>query len=145
MLSCLQRLFSKERVGRPSVLAITPSYMDQLALRIASSRKNWDLFICPTFRSGIRTLRKFPVSVILYDLETRDVEWRRGVQLLLSEPGDACVIALTRDLDDDLWQSAFERGVYDLQTKPLKDNLAVIESIRSAHALIASHELTHSR
>jgi DNA-binding NtrC family response regulator len=143
MLSCLQRLFSKERVARPSVLAITPFYMDQLALRIASSRKNWDLLICPTFRSGLRTLRKFPVSVILFDLETRDVEWRRGVQLLLSQSNDSCLIVLTRNLDDDLWQSAFERGVYDLQPKPLKDNLRLIESVGAAHALIASHELTH--
>ena len=143
MLSCLQRLFSKERVGRPSVLAITPFYMDQLALRIASSRKDWDLLICPTFRSGIRTLRKVPVSVILFDLETRDIEWRRGVQLLLSRPTDACLIALTRSVDDNLWQSAFERGVYDLQPKPLKDNLRLLESIRAAHALVTSHELSH--
>jgi DNA-binding response OmpR family regulator len=117
--------------------------MDQLALRIASSRKNWDLLICPTFRSGLRTLRKFPVSVILFDLETRDIEWRRGVQLLLARPDATCLIVLTRSLDDELWQSAFERGVYDLQPKPLKDNLRLIESVGAAHALIASHELTH--
>jgi DNA-binding response OmpR family regulator len=143
MLSCLQRLFSKEPVARPSVLAITPFYMDQLALRIASSRKDWDLLICPTFRSGLRTLRNFPVSVILFDLETRDIEWRRGIQLLLSQPSAPCLIVLTRSLDDNLWQSAFERGVYDLQPKPLKDNTALLESVRAAHDLVSSHELTH--
>lgn len=143
MLSCLQRLFSKERAGRPSVLAITPFYMDQLQLRIASSRKDWDLLICPTFRSGLRTLRKVPVSVILFDLETRDIEWRRGIQLLLSQTHDSCLIVLTRSLDDDLWLSAFERGVYDLQPKPLKDNLRLIDSIGAAHALIMSHALAH--
>ena len=130
---------------RPSVLAITPFYMDQLALRIASSRKNWDLLICPTFRSGLRTLRKFPVSVILFDLETNDVEWRRGVQLLLSQSNASCLIVLTRSLDDDLWLSAFERGVYDLQPKPLKDNLALIRSVSAAHDLVASHSLAGSR
>lgn len=140
MLSRLQHLFSRIH-DSPSVLAITPSYMDQLALRIASSRKHWELLICPTFRSGLRTLRKYPVSVILYDLETPGVEWRRGVQLLLSESRDACLIVLTRELDDELWQTAFERGVYDLQHKPLKDNLGLIESVGAAHNLIASHEL----
>jgi DNA-binding response OmpR family regulator len=141
MLSRLQHLFSRIQ-DAPSVLAITPSYMDQLALRIASSRKNWDLLICPTFRSGLRTLRKYPVSVILYDLETRDVEWRRGIQLLLAHGRGSCLIALSRKLDDDLWFTALERGVYDLQVKPLKDNVALIESVRAAHALIASHELS---
>ena len=141
MLSRLQHLFSRIQ-DSPSVLAITPSYMDQLALRIAASRKNWELLICPTLRTGLRTLRKYPVSVILYDLETRDVEWRRGIQLLLASAQGACLIALSRKLDDDLWQTAFERGVYDLQPKPLKDNLALIESVRAAHVLIASHELT---
>jgi hypothetical protein len=52
------------------------------------------------------------------------------------------VIALSRKLDDDLWFTALERGVYDLQVKPLKDNVALIESVRTAHALIASHELS---
>ncbi len=140
MLSRLRHLFAP-KPDAPSVLAITPCYMDQLALRIASSRKNWNLLICPTLRSGLRTLRKYPVSVILYDLDTRDVEWRRGVQLLLANSRASCLIVLTRELDDDLWQSAFERGVYDLQHKPLKDNLRLIESVRAAHALIASHEL----
>lgn len=149
MLSRWQHFFSrvqaphvKEPPAKPSVLAITPFYMDQLALRIASSRKNWDLLICPTLRSGLRTLRKNPVSVILYDLETRDADWRRGFQLLLTQAPPACLIALTKDLDDDdLCLSAFECGAYDVQAKPLKDNLRLLDSVRAAHALVASHEL----
>lgn len=148
MLSRLQHFFSRiqqsyarGRRSRPFVLAITPSYMDQLALRIASSRQNWDLLICPTFRAGLSTLRKCPVAVVLYDLETRDMDWRHGLRLLLSHSGSTCVIILTRDLDDDLWQSAFERGVYDLQPKPLKDNVRLIASVRAAHLLTISHEL----
>jgi hypothetical protein len=146
MLSLLQDLFSrvqtfpaKAPARRPAVLAITPCYMDQLALRIASSRQHWDLLICPTLRSGLRTLRKCPVSVIVYDLETHDAPWRQGIRLLLSQGGSACLIALSKAWDDDLWETALACGVYDVQTKPLGDPL--LKAVQAAHTLIESHEL----
>ena len=147
MLSRLHQFFSwmqlsSEEAQKPNILAITPCYMDQLALRIASSRKHWELLICPTLRSGLYTLRKSSPSVIVYDLETRDSDWRKGVRLLLSNKRNACLIAVTKKLDDDMWQTAFECGLYDIHPKPLKDNTRLIESIMSAHKLIAAHELT---
>ncbi len=148
MLSSLRHLFAriqgptaKEPARRPVVLAITPCYMEQLALRIASSRKHWDLLICPTLRGGLRTLRKRPVSVVVFDLDTRDTEWRTGIHLLVASANPVCVIALTGAFDDETWESALECGAYDLQSKPLKNNLRLADSVLAAHRLISSHEL----
>jgi hypothetical protein len=145
MLARLHRLLSRIRSaaaggpdGKPAVLAVTPFYMDQLALRIASCNHGWNLIVCPSVESGLYIRQRCSISVIIYDLDTRDFPWRYGIRMLLSEGNQACVIALTDDPNDKLWQSILEFGIYDLQRRPLKDNGYLVDSVNAAHSLITS-------
>ena len=112
--------------------------MDQLALRIASSYNHWNLRICPTVESALEVRENCCVSVIVYDLDTRDSHWRMGIRLLLGSGNPACLIALTDTPSDGLLRAMIDYGAYDLQAKPLKDNAALAQSVNAAYRLIAS-------
>ena len=131
-------LFNIEDPGEPCVLGVTSCYMDQLALRIASGWNHWDLRICPTVESALVVRENFRVSVIIYDLDTRDSHWRMGLRLLLSVGNPACLIALTDSLSDGLVRTMLEYGAYDVQSKPLRNNSGLAESVNGAHRLIQS-------
>jgi hypothetical protein len=138
MWTRLRQLFRVPRTPRPYVLAITSCYMDQMALRIAASCNRWDLVICPTVEGALLLLENFCVSVIVYDLDTRDSHWRMGLRLLSSIENPACIIALTDAPSDGLLRSLLEYGVYDVQAKPLKNNMILAKSVNAAHQLILS-------
>lgn len=132
------RLFSRPKEPRPCVLGITSCYMDQLALRIASSYNHWNLRICPTVESALHVREHCEVSVIVYDLDTRDSHWRVGLRLLLSSGNPVCLIALTDTPSDGLLRTMIECGAFDLQAKPLRNNAKLAHSVNSAYELIAS-------
>ena len=138
MWSRLRRFFHLRRSPRPYVLAITSNYMDQLALRIAASCNHWDLVICPTVESALQILETSYVSVIIYDLDTRDSHWRMGLRLLSSSENPTCIIALTESPSDGLLRTLLQFGVYDVQAKPLRKNSSLAKSVNAAHELILS-------
>lgn len=141
MWSRLRRMFDRKSPPRPCVLGITSCYMDQLALRIASSYNHWNLLICPTVESALYVRENCCVSVIVYDLDTRDSHWRIGLRLLLSSGNPACLIALTDNPSDGLLRTMIECGAYDVQAKPLKDNIVLAQSVNAAYRLIKSCSL----
>jgi DNA-binding NarL/FixJ family response regulator len=131
-------MFWIEDPAGPCVLGVTSCYMDQLALRIASGWNHWNLRICPTVESALLVRENHPVSVIIYDLDTRDSHWRMGLRLLLSIGNPACLIALTDSPSDGLVRTMLQCGAYDVQSKPLKNNSGLAQSVNGAHRLISS-------
>jgi hypothetical protein len=125
-------------LAEPCVLGVTSCYMDQLALRIASGWNHWNLRICPTVEDALLVRENWPVSVIVYDLDTRDSHWRMGLRLLLSIGKPACLIALTDSLSDGLVRAMLENGAYDVQSKPLRNNSGLAHSVNGAHRLMLS-------
>jgi DNA-binding response OmpR family regulator len=131
-------MWFRKKEPRPWVLGITSCYMDQLALRIASAYNRWDLLICPTVESALQVLERCCVSVIVYDLDTRDSHWRMGLRLLLASGNSACLIALTDTPSDGLTRTMLACGAYDVQVKPLRNNVVLAKSVNAAHRLILS-------
>jgi hypothetical protein len=138
MWTRLRRFFAVQRRPRPYVLAITSCYMDQLALRIAASCNRWDLVISPTVEGALLMLETESVSVIVYDLDTRDSHWRMGLRLLSSSENPACIIALSDAPSEGLLRALLPFGVYDVQAKPLRHNAILAKSVNAAHQLILS-------
>lgn len=129
-------IFRVEDPARPFVLGVTSCYMDQLALRIASCWNRWNLRICPTVETALAVRENFLITVIVYDLDTRDAHWRMGLRLLLAMGNPACLIALSETPSDGLLRTLLQYGAYDLQQKPLRTNLKLAQSVNAAHRLI---------
>jgi hypothetical protein len=140
----LTRLFREKgdaRSSRLSVLAVSPCYIEQLAIRIASYNGGWNLVLCPTFEIAMRARKRTTFSVIIYDLDVVDVGWREGIHKLLNAGDPVCVVAVSGQVDDSLWERALGCGVYDVQSKPLNSNGHFRKAVEQAHAFLTSQPL----
>jgi DNA-binding NtrC family response regulator len=117
---------SLHRDDRAAIAAITVIGLaftdkDRGVLAEVCSRKQWNVLFADTCDQARAALDQVKAPVILCDRDLPGDEWRDVVQVLASFPHRACVILISRVVDDYLWNEVVQRGGYDVLIKPLRE------------------------
>jgi CheY-like chemotaxis protein len=94
---------------------------DRRLLASVCSRRQWNVLFADTCDQARAALDQLKAPVILCDRDLPGAEWRDVVQGLASLPHRACVILISKVVDDYLWNEVVQRGGYDVLRKPLRE------------------------
>jgi DNA-binding NtrC family response regulator len=114
------------------VLAAMHGDSDTRALTQIAGRAKWHVEFAFTHDSAVEMARHQEFSAILYDRDLRLLQgWRDGFQTLAATAPASCLILVSPDKDDQLWQEVIQCGGYDVLTKPFQEK-RVVRSVRAA-------------
>ena len=126
---------SLRRDGRATdnimVMGLAFTDEDRRLLASVCSGRQWNVVFTDTSDQARATLDQLKAPVILCDRDLPGGEWRDVVQVLASSPHRACVILISRVVDDYLWNEVVQRGGYDVLPKPLREE-DVVRAVRLA-------------
>jgi len=120
-------------VARVVVLGLLGSDQERRVLAGLGSDQGWEIQFSDTCTDALAACDAHKVPVILCDRDLPSSDWRHVIQTLASSSRPACVILLSRIVDDSLWEEVIRCGGYDILAKPLSRNevLRVVKLARS--------------
>ena len=126
-------LHRDDRAGIAAITVIGLAFTDKdrAVLAEVCSRRQWNVLFADTCDQARAALDQVKAPVILCDRDLPGGEWRDVVQALASFPHRACVILISRVVDDYLWNEVVQRGGYDVLLKPLREE-DVVRAVRLA-------------
>lgn len=114
-----------------TVVGLLADDHDRQLLTEVCDQSQWKVLFAETCVEALTTLDQRRVPVILYDRDLPGREWRDVVALLASTPHHACVILISKVVDDYLWNEVVRTGGYDVLPKPLRES-DVLRAVRLA-------------
>lgn len=103
------------------VLAIMPKDRNAEVLSEIASGCSWALDFQTSYDSALDMVKREPPPVILYDRDLAlPATWKARIQNLARSAPDSCVILLSSEKDDQLWQYVIQLGGFDVLTKPFQ-------------------------
>jgi response regulator RpfG family c-di-GMP phosphodiesterase len=114
-----------------TVIGLAFTDEDRRLLAGMCSRRQWNVLFADTYEQARAALDHLKAPVILCDRDLPGSQWRDVVQVLASSPHRACVILISRVVDNYLWNEVVQRGGYDVLLKPLREE-DVVRTVRLA-------------
>lgn len=113
---------SKVDSSRITILGVVEALSDRDLLHQISQRNEWQLTLVPTSGAARETLKTAKPQIIFVDRDIDGVDWRFGVSSLAAASCGACVLLISRVIDEYLWNEVVANGGYDVIRKPLNEN-----------------------
>ena len=114
-----------------SIVALVSSDEDRTLMAAICHRHQWNVHFATTCGEAAETARRLKAPVILCDRDLPGLQWRDVVQVLATSSHGACVILLSKVLDDYLRDEVGIQGGFDVLSKPLRED-DVIRAIKLA-------------
>jgi DNA-binding response OmpR family regulator len=111
----LQQVGAEER----SILAVMPAFSDQNNLRVWSIEEGWSVLFATSVESAVRIRQANRISVLLYDCDPPEINWRKDMVRLLNCAEPVFAIALSRVVNARFCLAVLESGGYAVVGKPL--------------------------
>jgi len=121
-----------------TVLLVTTSSSVQIELRVFSIQEGWRILYARSLEGALHVSKLNRVTVVIYDRDLPDVEWRKGLRSLVD--GDPVFfILLSSVVDQRLWKTVLDNGGYDVARKPVERE-SLVPLVSGAFALASSVE-----
>jgi len=101
-----------------TVLSVSGSDADHLALGHLFRHTKWTLMESRSCRDAAEVLRKHPVPVIICERSLPDGDWKDVLRESSGQPHPPLLIVACRLADDCLWTDVMNCGGYDVLEKP---------------------------
>jgi DNA-binding NtrC family response regulator len=122
------------REPKARVLSVSASDADHAALYDMIDTRRWQFATADSCRQAVRELRSNGARAVFCERALPDGEWKDILEQIsgLDSPPRFAVVA--RLADENLWFEVFERGGYDVLSKPL-----IEEEVRNVLGSAAPH------
>ncbi|HLG96168.1 MAG TPA: response regulator [Bryobacteraceae bacterium] len=114
-----------------TILAVLGAVSDRQLLNEVSRRAEWRVSFASTVAEARESFKRVKPQVIVLDRDMDGTDWRSAVSLLSAASGGACVLLISRVIDDYLWNEVVTNGGYDILRKPLSEN-DVVRNVKLA-------------
>jgi len=111
----IERAGAEDRV----VLAVTTFSSVQMELRIFSIQEGWRILFAKSLEAALMLSKIHKVTIVIYDLDLPDVEWRRGLRSF-ANGYPVFFILLSPVVDLRLWKAVLDNGGYDVVRTPVQ-------------------------
>jgi len=117
--------------SRITILSVLRNSSDRDMMVEVSRRNQWDISFVSTTEEARESLRFAKPHIVLVDRDLDVTDWRHAVSSLAAASGGACVLLISRVIDDYLWNEVVANGGYDLLRKPLTEE-DVVRNVKLA-------------
>ena len=114
-----------------TILSVPGTDPDRQLLDEISLRNHWKISFASSSDEAREWLKRSKPQIILIDRDIDGADWRYAVSSLAAASGGACVLLISRVIDDYLWNEVVTNGGYDVLRKPLSEN-DVMRNVRLA-------------
>ena len=123
----------RPRETRVAVVALLMEEQDRTLLNGICRSHDWIVHFAETCEGAAQAANELEAAIILCDRDLPGTEWRDAVQVLAASPHSACVILISRVLDEYLRNEVGSKNGYDVLAKPLRED-ELVRSIKLAWA-----------
>ena len=102
------------------ILSLLAGNEDRALMGRVSRSNAWDLSEAD-FGDAVAEAQRLRPPVILLDRDVAGTAWNQSVSSLVAASGGACVLLVSRAVDDRLCNEVMSRGGYDVLRKPLRE------------------------
>jgi DNA-binding NtrC family response regulator len=91
----------------------------------------WRVCFSKTREEAEKALRELKPQVMLFDRDLAGQDWREFVKGFASASGGACIMLVSKVVDEHLWNDLVSNGGYEVLRKPLHND-EVSRAVRMA-------------
>lgn len=114
-----------------SVLCLLAEEQDRSLISDLSQRNRWEAFFATTREEAVRVLPTLKPQIIFFDRDLAGQDWRGFVTGFAAASGRACIMLVSKVIDDYLWNELVSNGGYEVLRKPLRED-EVFRAVRMA-------------
>jgi len=134
-LANVTRLVSKRdgASSRPlvTVICFLPQDQDRSLMMDLCRRNQWEVFFAVSREEAEWALQELKPQIMLFDRDVAGPNWREFVTRFAARSGGACIMLVSKVIDDNLWNDLVSSGGYEVLRKPLRDD-EVSRAVRMA-------------
>jgi DNA-binding response OmpR family regulator len=105
-----------------TILSVLGTVSDRNLIDEVSRRNQWSMGFASTSDEARDALKRTQPQIILVDRDIVGPDWRYAVSSLVTASGGACVLLISKVIDDYLWNEVVINGGYDVLRKPLNED-----------------------
>jgi DNA-binding response OmpR family regulator len=83
---------------------------------------HWEVFLAATVGEAGDVLGRLKPQIVLLDRDLGGPDWRNAVSALASCSNGACIVLISKMLEDNLWNDVVSNGGYEVLPKPLRED-----------------------
>ena len=114
-----------------TLLCVLPTPADRSLLADLSRRQRWETFFASSRDDARETIRRVQPQIVVLDRDLEPAGWRYALSSLAAASNGACVLLVSRVIDEYLWNEVVSNGGYDLVRKPLTEE-AISRNVKLA-------------
>jgi CheY-like chemotaxis protein len=114
-----------------AVIGLIAGERDRQILHGVCSRHRWTVAFADNCDQARSALDRMEAPVVLCDRDLGGDDWRRVVEALAASPQPACILLLSKVVDDYLREELVRSGGFDVLRKPLRED-EVAHAVRLA-------------
>jgi DNA-binding response OmpR family regulator len=104
-----------------TLVCVLPTQDDRNLLADLSLRQRWETFFAASRDDAREAIRRVQPQIVLLDRDLEPADWRYALSSLAAASNGACVLLVSRVIDEYLWNEVVSNGGYDLVRKPLSE------------------------
>jgi hypothetical protein len=82
----------------------------------------WEVFFAGAVGETEQALGRLKPQIVLFDRDLGGPDWRNVMSALASCSYGACIVLISKVLDDNLWNEVVSNGGYEVLPKPLRED-----------------------
>ena len=91
----------------------------------------WSVSFAKTREEAQKALRELKPQIMLFDRDLAGQDWREFVKGFAAASGGACIMLVSKVVDEHLWNDLVSSGGYEVLRKPLRED-DVARAVRMA-------------
>jgi DNA-binding NtrC family response regulator len=125
-LANVSRLVWKREEGasnpRVTIICLLDEDPDRSLMIDLCRRNQWEVFFAAKREEAERVLRELNPQIVLFDRDIAGQNWREFVTGFAAASGGACIMLVSKVIDDNLWNDLVSNGGYEVLRKPLRED-----------------------
>src|SRR5262249_14855407 len=117
----LLSLLLRRRTSPITILCLLADPEDRGVMQSIARGNGLRLLCAGSPSDAEQTLRRVESPIVLIDRDIVGEPWREWLASLASQNEGACIILVSRRIDDSLWSEVVNSGGYETLAKPLQD------------------------
>lgn len=104
-----------------TVICLLDENQDRSLMTDLCQRNKWELFFVAKREEAERVLRELKPQIMLFDRDIAGRDWREFVTGFAATSPGACIMLVSKVIDDNLWNDLVLNGGYEVLRKPLRE------------------------
>lgn len=116
-----------------TILCLLADHEDRSVVAALAAQNRWEVLSTEDIEQAAGISEQADPQIVLLDRDMAGQDWRKPMAALVAASSGACVVLVSKVLDDYLWNEVVCNGGYEVLPKPLRED-EVFRTVRLARS-----------